>query len=126
MSGNASVILHPQPPTQPFVQIGVSGSGFPPNASGHLCVQVSEDPECKGKNPITQGDFATMGGDMPGNFTFSTIVRPIPKGTNDGDMWSVTAIVRVPGPDPPVTAIGNVFVATFPPPPLRPARSGPA
>jgi hypothetical protein len=60
-----------------------------------------------------------MGGDMAGNFTFSR-VRPIPKGTNDGDVWSVTAIVRVPGPDPPVTAIGDVLVATFPPP-----QSGP-
>jgi hypothetical protein len=132
VSGNASVILNPEPPTKPFAQIGVSGSGFPPNASGHLCVQVAEDPKCdpNKKHIIPNGDFVTMGdemgGDMSGNFTLSQIVRPIPQGTQDGDMWSAIAIAMVPGPDPPVTAIGDVFVATFPPAPREPLRPGPA
>lgn len=99
VSGNATALLHPPPPLKPKLQITVGGSGFPTNSSGRLDVP--------GK-PFASGKVHTNG---VGDFTFSKTVEPIPAGTTDGDMWTATATIGG------VTADGEIFVATFPPPP---------
>jgi hypothetical protein len=102
VSGNALVTIKGGKETG---QIGVTGSGFPPDASGHVWVAV--DADVSGPNFISSGAIVT---DMAGDFGFEDTKPKLPPAINPDDMWYAKATVSYPGPDADVTAIGNVFV----------------